>query len=210
MQLIKTAIIKAGNGPAVFVAAAQRSTEAGMAPLPCICSWVPPGRFPMLPDGPLRRPDSSRNGIDCLWQAAVLGRPTVCSICSSSIYVVLAVCQSPCHPSPAHDSPGCYAGLFLLVRTVANSPSSSLSKPPALPWALSPLISSSRPVVSLPEALVGSSSPETCQPHPCSAPRASVTASLSVPILSAQPRHILYELQVPHSMDAVRISPYHG
>lgn len=139
-----------------------------MAPLPCICSWVPPGRFPMLPDGPLRRPDSSRNGIDCLWQAAVLGRPTVCSICSSSIYVVPAVCQTPCHPAPAHDSPGCYAGLFLLVRTVANSPSSSLSKPPALPWALPPLISSSCPVVSLPEARVGSSSPETYQPHPCS------------------------------------------
>lgn len=59
VQLIKTAIIKAGNGPAAFVAAAQRSAEAGMARLPCLCSWVPPGRSPMLPDGPPCRPDSS-------------------------------------------------------------------------------------------------------------------------------------------------------
>lgn len=59
VQLIKTAIIKAGNGPAAFVAAAQHSTEVGVARLPCICSWVPPGRFPMLPDGPPCRPDSS-------------------------------------------------------------------------------------------------------------------------------------------------------
>lgn len=88
-----------------------------------------------------------RNGIDCLWQAAVLGRPAVSSICSSSIYVALAVCQTLCHPSPARYSPGCCTGLFHLVLTVANSPSSSSSKPPALPWALPPLISSSCPVV---------------------------------------------------------------
>jgi hypothetical protein len=123
---------------------------------PCCQTVLPAGLTP------------PRNGIDCLWQAAVLGRPAVCSICSSSIYVALAVCQTPCHPSPAHDSPGCCAGLFLLVRTVTDSTSSSLSKPPALPRALPPLISSSCAVVSLPEAQVGSSSPETCQPHLCS------------------------------------------
>lgn len=102
---------------------------------PCCQTALPAGLTP------------PRNGIDCLWQAAVLGRPTVSSICSSSIYVVLAVCQTPCHPSPARHSPGCCAGLFLLVLTVANSPSSSLSKRPALPWAFPPLNSSSCPVV---------------------------------------------------------------
>lgn len=102
---------------------------------PCCQTVLPTGLTP------------PRNGIDCLWQAAVLGRPAVSSICSSSIYVALAVCQTLCHPSPAHHSPGCCTGLFLLVLTVANSPSSSSSKPPALPWALPPPISSSCPVV---------------------------------------------------------------
>lgn len=55
MQLIKTAITKAGNGPAALVAAAQHSTEAAMAWLPCICSWVPQAGFPccqtVLPTG---------------------------------------------------------------------------------------------------------------------------------------------------------------
>lgn len=55
MQLIKTAIIKAGNGPAAFVAAAQHSTAAGMARLPRICSWVPQAGSPccqtVLPTG---------------------------------------------------------------------------------------------------------------------------------------------------------------
>lgn len=63
-QLIKTSIIKAGNGPAVFVAAAQPCTAAGMAQLLCISSQVPhagsPSSQTVLPTD-LTPP---RNGID--------------------------------------------------------------------------------------------------------------------------------------------------
>lgn len=41
MQLIKTAIIKAGNGPAAFVAAAQYSTATGMAISPAFAHGCP-------------------------------------------------------------------------------------------------------------------------------------------------------------------------
>lgn len=63
-QLIKTAIIKAGNGPAVFVAAAQHCTAAGVAQLFCVSSQVPQAGSPrsqtVLPTG-LTPP---RNGTD--------------------------------------------------------------------------------------------------------------------------------------------------
>jgi hypothetical protein len=67
VQLIKTAIIKAGNCPAAFVAAAQCCIEASMPLLLCICSEVPqagsPSRQIVLPAG-LTPP---QNVIDCLW-----------------------------------------------------------------------------------------------------------------------------------------------
>lgn len=50
-QLIKTAIIKAGNGPAAFAAAAQHCTEAGTVQ-PLRISYNPPGWLPKQPDGP--------------------------------------------------------------------------------------------------------------------------------------------------------------
>lgn len=111
---------------------AQHSTEAGMAQLPCICSWVPQAGSPccqtVLPAG-LTPP---RNGIDCLWQAAVLGRPAVSSICSSSIYVALAVCQAPCTPplpitpwmlhTPLPSCPHSGQQPFLLLEEASSAP----------------------------------------------------------------------------------------
>lgn len=187
MQLIKTAIIKAGNGPAVFVAAAQHSTAAGMAISPAFAHGcprqVPPCCQTVLPTG-LTPP---RNSIDCLCQAAVLGRPGVSSICSSSIYVVLTVCQTPCHPSPAHHSTGCCSGLFLFVLTVANKPSSFLSKPSCLPLGFTTLDLPLAALLALYEVLVP---PDVILTDTvCSlagepiAPGASVTTSLFVPLL---------------------------
>lgn len=53
-QLIKTAIIKAGNGPAAFAATAQHCPAACFGSSAFACS--PPGRLPKQPDGPPRRP----------------------------------------------------------------------------------------------------------------------------------------------------------
>lgn len=53
-QLIKTAIIKAGNGPAAFAATAQHCPAACSGSSAFACS--PLGRLPKQPDGPPRRP----------------------------------------------------------------------------------------------------------------------------------------------------------
>lgn len=64
-QLIKTAIIKAGNSPTAFAAIAQRPA-AGMIQLLCFHT-VPqagsPGSQMVLPSGLVSTP----NGTDCLW-----------------------------------------------------------------------------------------------------------------------------------------------
>lgn len=144
---------------------------------PCCQTVLPAGLTP------------PRNGIDCLWQAAVLGRPAVSSICSSSIYVVLAVCQTPCHPSPAHYSTGCCSGLFLLVLTGANSHSSFLSKSSCLPLSFASPDLPFTVLFPFPEVLVPPAQRPACSDIACPlagesiAPSISVTTSLSGPIL---------------------------
>lgn len=50
-QLIKTAIIKAGNGPPVFAAAAQGGTAAATLRLLCVSRAGSPGSQVVLPAG---------------------------------------------------------------------------------------------------------------------------------------------------------------
>lgn len=87
VQLIKTAVIKAGNSPAAFVAVAQCCPAAGAVHLLCESP-----QFPRQPDGP-----PHRSGLH-LGARAVRGsspgRHAVLRVRSSSIYVVPAVCPA--------------------------------------------------------------------------------------------------------------------
>lgn len=154
-QLIKTAIIKAGNGPAAFAATAQHCPAAGLVRLLCISPQPPQAGSPhsqmVLPAGLASAPARPWLSV-----AAVLGRLTVSRARSSSIYAVITVCQAPCHPFTARYSAGCFSLAFPSCLSSLRPPHPPLLRPareppsPALaPWTgLSPQASSPPPVAS--------------------------------------------------------------
>lgn len=92
MQLIKTTIIKAGNGPAVFVAAAQHCMEAGLVRLPCASLIGHPGS------------QTSCGGQWC-WEAALFDAFShqVFAMCQACATLSLPLyCGALCAPAAFH------------------------------------------------------------------------------------------------------------
>lgn len=136
-QLIKTAIIKAGNGPTAFAATARHCPAAGLVQLPCIspqsprqapqtARWSSPQAWPPPQNGTAVRGGSSGK---VRWLA-----------CSFIIYVVLTGCQDLCHPFTARDSADC-----------GSSPPPRLSSHACLPWGLPFLCSFRQPASPRPQ-----------------------------------------------------------
>lgn len=132
-QLIKTAIIKAGNRPPAFAAAAQCGTAAATVRLLCV-SPQPPGRLPKQPDGPPRRPGLR----PALSVAAVPGRHAV-----SRVPFVKYLCGACCVPGLVPPIHGPMSQLVhgmlltgLLSLSAATLPPSQPTRSPVAPASL--------------------------------------------------------------------------
>lgn len=141
-QLIKTAIIKAGNSPAAFAAVAQRCPAAGMIRLLCFHT-IPQADSPssqmVLPAGLASTP----NGTDCgisSGKARCLARSFIKYLCSACC-VPGPMPPSHCPVSwllPCEHFTQCCSGLSLPVLSAGvHTPPSFSVTPSQSPWLFS-------------------------------------------------------------------------
>lgn len=145
MQLIKTAIIKAGNGPAAFAATAQHCPAAGMLRLLCI-SPQPPKQAPQTArwSSPQAWPPP-QNGTDCPWQRFWEGSLSLALV--HQVFMWCLLCARPCathslpdESAPASYSTGCSPSPFsrasLSLLASLRPPLPRLLPPAGSPWPL--------------------------------------------------------------------------